>query len=256
MAKKKVVKKKVVKAKKTANKKKLVQKKAVKAKKKVSKKKIASPKRKSGGTKPKKNVVKKKAVANKKVTAKKKELKKKPIKSKAVATKKKATVVKSPIKKETAKKEVPKIPKKEVLIPKPKNTQKIKKPDPEGLFRIEFVINASPAILFEFISTPSGLSEWFCDDVNIRNGIYTFYWDGAEQLAKELHIRDLSFIRLRWLDEPNPESYFELRIEIDDLTRDVSLIVTDFADNKDDMQTSKLLWESQINRLMQVLGSV
>lgn len=130
----------------------------------------------------------------------------------------------------------------------------IPKKEPKGKFELEYVIRTSAGILYEFITSPSGLSEWFADDVNIRDGVFTFFWDGSEQKAKLLGFKDDKFIRLSWLDKPEG-MYFEFRIEKDDLTGDISLIIIDFADEAADMQTSKLLWDSQVNKLLGVLGS-
>ncbi len=130
----------------------------------------------------------------------------------------------------------------------------IPKKEPKGKFELEYVIRTSAGILYEFITTPSGLSEWFADDVNIRDGIFTFFWDGSEQKAKLLGFKDDKFIRLSWVDKPEG-MYFEFRIDKDELTGDISLIIIDFADEAADMQTSKLLWDSQVNKLLGVLGS-
>lgn len=126
--------------------------------------------------------------------------------------------------------------------------------EPKGKFELEYVIRTSPGILYEFITTPSGLSEWFADDVNIRDGIFTFYWDGSEQKARLLGFKEDKYVRMQWLDKMEG-TYFEFKIERDELTGDVSLIITDFADEISDMQTSKLLWDSQIGTLLNVLGS-
>jgi uncharacterized protein YndB with AHSA1/START domain len=128
------------------------------------------------------------------------------------------------------------------------------KKEPKGKFELEYVIRTSAGILYEFITTPSGLSEWFADDVNIRDGVFTFFWDGSEQKANLLGFKEDKFIRLHWLDKPDG-TYFEFKIEKDDLTGDISLIIIDFADEASDMQTSKRLWDSQINILLGVLGS-
>ncbi|MDP2385311.1 MAG: START-like domain-containing protein [Bacteroidota bacterium] len=127
-------------------------------------------------------------------------------------------------------------------------------PEPKGKYELEYVIHTSTSILFEFLTSPSGLSEWFCDDVNIRDGIYTFFWDGSQQQAKLIRMVEEKLIRYQWLDKPDG-SYFEFRIEKDDLTNDISLIVTDFSDNDDEKASSKLLWDSQIDKLLHVLGS-
>ena len=130
----------------------------------------------------------------------------------------------------------------------------IPKKEPKGKFELEYVMHTSPGILYEFLTSPSGLAEWFADDVNIHEGIFTFFWEGSEQKAKLLGFKDEKFVRLQWFDKPDG-TYFEFRIERDDLTGDVSLIVTDFADEAADLKTSKLLWDSQINKLLHVIGS-
>ena len=136
------------------------------------------------------------------------------------------------------------------------DTSSKKKPakEPKGKFVLEYVTRTSAGILYEFLTTPSGLSEWFADDVNINEGVFTFFWDGSEQKAKLLGFKEEQFIKFQWLDKPEG-SYFEFRIEKDDLTGDISLLITDFADEDSDYKTSKLLWDSQINDLLNVLGS-
>jgi len=126
--------------------------------------------------------------------------------------------------------------------------------EPAGKFELEYVIHSSPNILFEFLVSPSGLSEWFCDDVNIRNGIYTFFWDGSEQHANLVRLVEERLVRFQWIEKKDG-SYFEFRIEKDDLTNDISLIITDFAETPEEKESSKLLWDSQIDKLLHVLGS-
>ncbi len=128
------------------------------------------------------------------------------------------------------------------------------KKEPKGKFELEYVVRTSAGILYELLTTPSGLSEWFADDVNIRDGIFTFYWDGSEQKARLLGFKEDKYVRLQWMDKQEG-SYFEFRIERDELTGDISLMIVDFADEASDMQTSKLLWDSQVNKLLNVLGS-
>ncbi len=127
--------------------------------------------------------------------------------------------------------------------------------EPNGKFELEFVVHSSAEMLYEFLSTPSGLSEWFCDDLNIRNGIYTFIWDDQLQQARLLKTVELHLVRFQWVDKTDG-SYFEFRIQRDDLTNDISLIITDFAENVSDRESSKLLWHSQIEKLMHVIGSI
>ena len=123
-------------------------------------------------------------------------------------------------------------------------------------FEIEFPINSSPQLLFQYISNPSGLSEWFADNVNSRGEVFTFIWDGSEEKAKLTNKKTDEKVRFRWIDEDGNESenYFELKIIRDEITKDVLLLVTDFAD-EDEVEDQKLLWESQIHDLKTILGS-
>jgi len=122
-------------------------------------------------------------------------------------------------------------------------------------FEMEFPIKVSQKLLFQYISTPSGLSEWFADNVNSRGEIFIFIWDGSEESAKLLRKNNNEKIQFQWLDDEDSDYYFELRIQFDEITKDVSLIVTDFADDEEEVEESKLLWTNQISDLKKVLGS-
>lgn len=121
---------------------------------------------------------------------------------------------------------------------------------------LEFPINSSPQLLYQYISTPSGLSEWFADNVNSRGEFYTFIWGDSEEKAKLASKKTDEKVKFRWLDEDenDTEYFFELKIVRDEITKDVLLIVTDFAED-DDLEDSKMLWENQITDLKKVIGS-
>lgn len=122
-------------------------------------------------------------------------------------------------------------------------------------FELEFPIHASPQLLFQYISTPSGLSEWFADNVNSRGELFTFIWDDSEEDAKLLSKKSGERVKFKWLNgDDDSSTYFEIRIQVDDITKDVSLMVTDFAEG-DEIEEAKMLWENQISDLKQVLGS-
>ena len=120
-------------------------------------------------------------------------------------------------------------------------------------YEIEFVIQSSPQLLFQYIATPSGLSEWFADNVNSRGELFTFIWDESEEQAKLLKRKSDEFVKFKW-NYTEDDSFFEMRIIVDDITSDVSLFITDFAE-EDEVEESKMLWENQISSLKQVLGS-
>ena len=128
--------------------------------------------------------------------------------------------------------------------------------DDKEKYEMEFVIQASPSLIYQYISTPSGMSEWFADNVNSRGELFTFIWDGSEEQAKLLTKKSGERVKFRWLsdDEDGESYYFEIRIQVDEITKDVSLMITDFAE-EDEIEEGKMLWENQIGSLKQVLGS-
>jgi uncharacterized protein YndB with AHSA1/START domain len=116
---------------------------------------------------------------------------------------------------------------------------------------LEYPINSSPKVLYARLSSPGGLSEWFADDVNVKGEIYSFIWDGAEQKAEAVIKKENRYIRYRWVDDP--EAYFEFRIIVDEITKDVALVIVDVVDD-DEFDGAKELWNSQIAELKHVIG--
>ncbi|MCP4483790.1 MAG: SRPBCC domain-containing protein [Flavobacteriales bacterium] len=122
-------------------------------------------------------------------------------------------------------------------------------------YEMEFPIHASPSLLFQYISTPSGMQEWYADNVNSRGEFFTFIWEGSEEKAKLVSKNKGQSIRFQWVDDEDTDYYFEMRIQVDAITKDVSIMVTDFAED-DEIEEGKMLWENMISELKQLLGSV
>ncbi|SMO84614.1 START-like domain-containing protein [Solitalea koreensis] len=120
-------------------------------------------------------------------------------------------------------------------------------------YNLEYEIRSSPKILFNFISTPNGLAQWFADDVNVRDDMYTFIWDGEKIRAKLLGIKDNRSVKFKWEDD-EPYCYFELEIIQDELTGDVALSITDFT-TEDEKVEKQLIWDNQVDNLLNVIGS-
>ena len=123
-------------------------------------------------------------------------------------------------------------------------------------YEMEFPIQASPSLLYQYISTPSGLSEWYADNVNSRGELFTFIWEGSEEKAKLVSKKSDERIKFKWLDDEETPYFFEIRIQVDEITKDVSIMITDFAEDEDEVEEGKMLWENMISDLKHVLGSV
>ena len=121
-------------------------------------------------------------------------------------------------------------------------------------FEMEFPIKVSQRLLFQYLSTPSGLSEWFADNVNSRGENFIFICDDSEEVANLVSKKLPEKIKFQWEDDQDTDYFFELRIQFDEITKDVSLIVTDFAE-EDEVEESKMLWTNQVFDLKKVLGS-
>ncbi|MEO8886519.1 MAG: START-like domain-containing protein [Mucilaginibacter sp.] len=120
-------------------------------------------------------------------------------------------------------------------------------------FTIEYEIKSSPRILYTFLNEPNGLTQWFADDVSVRDQIYTFTWDGEQQTAKLVAIKENKLVRFKWIDD-EPQCYFEMEIIQDELTNDVALSITDFATDET-LAERHSIWDNQIRYLISVLGA-
>lgn len=127
------------------------------------------------------------------------------------------------------------------------------------VFTADYEIHASVKMLYPYIQTASGLSEWFADDVRINNEdkVYTFFWDNEPHKARQAAHRTNHFVRFEFLPEAEEDqkdpSYFELRLEFNELTQSVFLKVTDYS-GFDDLKELNDLWDSLVDSLRKTVG--
>jgi uncharacterized protein YndB with AHSA1/START domain len=121
-------------------------------------------------------------------------------------------------------------------------------------FELEYTLNSSPKVLFSRLSTPEGLCEWFADNVTVEGDLFTFCWNKSDAKARLSALKENKLVRFEWLDREEEESnYFEFRINIEELTGDVALIITDFAE-PEEKEDAIYLWDTQITDLKRLLG--
>lgn len=121
-------------------------------------------------------------------------------------------------------------------------------------FVIEHYMRTSINALYDMISTPSGFSEWFCDDVNVRGDEFSFVWGTDVQQAVCIGRKQAELMRFHWEEDDDAGAFFELRIRVDPMTNDVALVVTDHAWPQD-LPEARALWDSQVANLARVLGA-
>ncbi|GAC1381858.1 MAG: START-like domain-containing protein [Ginsengibacter sp.] len=120
-------------------------------------------------------------------------------------------------------------------------------------FTLEYPVRCSPTILYQFLSTPSGLQEWFADQVDDQDGLFTFSWNGTSEEAELVESEENKHVKFRWVESPESE-FFEFNIEKSEVTSQTILIINDFADKKDIKDQSRL-WEAQVKDLFHRLGN-
>lgn len=123
-------------------------------------------------------------------------------------------------------------------------------------FELEYVLRTSAKVLDKALTTPDGLSEWFSDNVKVNDGVFTFFWDGSEEMAHLISKKNGEGIKWQWIDdeEEGVDTFFEMKYTIDPMTKAVILSVSDFAEN-DEMDEVKRLWDSQIITLKRYIGA-
>lgn len=121
------------------------------------------------------------------------------------------------------------------------------------LYTLEYPVRSSPAILFEFLSTPAGLQEWFAEKVDERDGLFSFTWNGSTERAELVEMEEGRFAKYRWMDAPD-EEFFEFSVEKSEVSNQTILVIKDFAEKKD-IADQKRLWDFQVNDLFHRIGS-
>lgn len=121
------------------------------------------------------------------------------------------------------------------------------------LYTLEYPVRCSPSILYEFLSTPAGLQEWFADKVDERDNVFSFSWNGTEEKAEIIEQEADKYVRFHWLHAPK-EEYFEFKIEKTEITNQTVLVIKDFAE-KNEIKDQSRLWEYQVKDLFHRLGN-
>ncbi|MEN2434146.1 START-like domain-containing protein [Weeksellaceae bacterium A-14] len=118
----------------------------------------------------------------------------------------------------------------------------------------EYPMRCLSEILYEYLASAEGLSEWFADEVTEKGDDFYFTWSGHTEKATLIRYKPESFVRFRWEEDEGTKNFFEMTIAIDDITDDLSLNITDFCEPGDEEQ-NKLYWENLVENLQIKLGA-
>lgn len=119
-------------------------------------------------------------------------------------------------------------------------------------YNLEYILKTSLNVAYRRISTASGFMEWFADNVLRDGDIFTFIWDGSEEKAELVEYKHLEYTKFKWL-ENDDDTFLEFKLQVDELTNDLVLIISDFA-YPDEIEDAKEMWDSQVDELKHNLG--
>ena len=130
---------------------------------------------------------------------------------------------------------------------------------PKQKFVGEYQIKASRKMLFPYLSTATGLCQWFADDVNINNIDKTliFLLDGEERIATIDSIKNNRYVKFRFVNEdekPKDNDTLEFRLEINELTQSVFVRVEEYTET-DDLEESYQIWYNLLAQLKEIIGA-
>lgn len=118
---------------------------------------------------------------------------------------------------------------------------------------LEYILSASPQMIYNYVATPGGLSKWFADNVILRGDKYVFVWDDAEECAKLISKTKNKQIKFQWDSCEGTSLYFKFDISKDGMTNKTVLKVCDVADPDEEDEIIDL-WNCQIDELKHCIG--
>lgn len=125
-------------------------------------------------------------------------------------------------------------------------------------FVAEFELRASPKVLFPYISSASGMQQWFAEKVTLKDSsTFDFHWDGESHIAKLSQLRLNKSAKFDFIPSNSDErdhNYLEFKMEVSELTGSTYLKIVDYSANTDDEELTEL-WEDLIYKLKEIVGN-
>ncbi len=117
----------------------------------------------------------------------------------------------------------------------------------------DYAIRSSPSILYNFLTTPEGLAQWFAEHVDSVDKVYKFFWEGSAEEAEMLETIEDHMVKFSMEDHEEGE-FLEFRIEKSEISNDTILFITEFLEDYD-IEDQQIFWNTQIDRLKGSIGA-
>ena len=114
-------------------------------------------------------------------------------------------------------------------------------------------------MLYPYLSTPTGLKEWFADDVTLNEDkTFSFIWDGIKSKALKSAQKTNVLVKFEFAPSEGSSNkdvaYLDLKLEENDLTQTSFLKVIDYSEATD-LKELEALWENLIDNLRAAVGA-
>lgn len=123
---------------------------------------------------------------------------------------------------------------------------------------LEYPVRVSPNLLYDYLSESFRLQEWFADKVEVsqEGRCYTFKWatSGEVQKATVVEKQQGEFIKFKFDDTKDDDTYLEFRIVTTELSQETILVIEDFVE-PELAGSQEQLWDYQVKTLMHILGN-
>ncbi|RXK52410.1 START-like domain-containing protein [Aquirufa rosea] len=129
---------------------------------------------------------------------------------------------------------------------------------PANHFEFEYEVKASPKVLYPYLSTASGLQQWFADKVTVPDSsTFHFYWDDENHPANLIQSKLNKFVRFEFinLSDGSSKGFIELKLEVSELSNTTYLKVFDSASKFKSDDDAAELWDYLCDKLKEIVGS-
>lgn len=122
-------------------------------------------------------------------------------------------------------------------------------------YQFEFEIKASPKVLYPYLSSASGLQQWFADKVTVKNSSdFIFFWDNEDHLASLISQKLNKFVKFQFEGNGKKRS-LEMSLNISEVSNTTYLQIIDSASNFKSDEDAEELWEFLTDKLKEIVGS-
>ncbi len=125
-------------------------------------------------------------------------------------------------------------------------------------YEFEYELKASPKVLYPYLSTASGLQQWFADKVTVVSTQgFNFYWENENHPATIVHNKSNKSFKLDFSkpDQAAHSACIEFKLDVSELSNTTYLVINDSASTFKTDEDAQELWDYLTDKLKEIVGS-